>query len=216
MEKHTMKKEKTTKTPKQPTHILDDQGREIPVSIIDKNVLKRNLVVNNGFAMMIDYVEKTKTFKKAIFDMVINYLDSIAEEFGETWQGNTVLLNFSHTQRIHIDVQKTIGFDEKLNIAKKKIDACMRRWTEGSNEAIRLLVMDAFAVDKKGNVNVKLILGLRKYKFEDDDWKSAMDIISEAILVESSKTYIRFSSRKDSNANWEFQTLNFSSVKVED
>ena len=198
-----------------PMVLIDSLGREIPTEHIDKQVIKRHLLVNESFEKMFDYMLLTKNFKQWVFDMVKSYLDEIAGEYGEKWQGNASIMDFSQTKKLSLDIQKFISFDEKLNIAKSKIDNCMKRWADGARNELRTLVMEAFSVDKKGNLDTKLILGLRKYKFEDSEWVEAMDIIAEAVLVVGKKSYIRFASRDTSEGNWIGHTLNFSSVNIE-
>ena len=65
-------------------------------------------------------------------------------------------------------------------------------WSAGLDGKIKTLIMGAFQVDSKGKANTKRILGLRRYKFEDERWQQAMRAIDEAIVITGSCTYFRF------------------------
>jgi hypothetical protein len=81
-------------------------------------------------------------------------------------------------------------------VAKTLIDNCIRRWASGSRSEIKLLVEDAFYVDKRGNINTNRILGLRGLAITDPEWLEAMRAISDSAQVASSKTYLRFYERQ--------------------
>jgi hypothetical protein len=95
-----------------------------------------------------------------------------------------------------VAVSDAIQFNEKLQVAKTLIDNCIRRWADGSRSEIKLLVEDAFYVDKQGNINKNRILGLRRLAIEDAEWQEAMKAITDSIQVMSTKTYIRFYERQ--------------------
>jgi hypothetical protein len=90
-------------------------------------------------------------------------------------------------------VAKNIEFDEKLALAKTIIDDCIRRWSDGANDKIMLLIDEAFKVDKKGNIDRDRVLSLRKLKIKDREWIRAMDIIAESMVIVGARTYVKFS-----------------------
>jgi hypothetical protein len=94
-----------------------------------------------------------------------------------------------------IAVNDTLQFNEKLQIAKELIDTCIKRWSSDAKVEIRLLVEDAFSVDKAGNLNKNRILGLRRINIHDPQWQEAMQAITDSIQVVATKTYMRFYER---------------------
>ena len=54
-----------------------------------------------------------------------------ADKYDEEWEGNATIYNFSKDKQIDIKISKHITFNEKLQIAKKKIDACLATWKKG-------------------------------------------------------------------------------------
>ena len=130
--------------------------------------------------------------KKKIGEKTAAYLQKVAESYGEDWKGNCRLNSFSGDKQIEISVSDLIDFDEKLQVAKTKIDDCIKRWSKGTNKPLELLVTKAFRTDKKGQLNKNMILQLRTYDIKDAEWESAMDLISASIKIMSSKTYYNF------------------------
>jgi len=190
---------------------IDAEGTEIPVSIIDKNVKDCDSLVGKVFKR----VGKVKTVvekeKEVISKDVQAHLQKIAESYGEKWQGNAELCNFDDTQKVRVHIQKTMEFDEKLQIAKTKIDQCINAWAKDSKPQLSVLVKEAFNVDTKGQVNTKQVLSLRRYKIKDKPWLEAMEIIGAAAKVVASKTYYTFY-EKDSSGEWKPVVLNFSKM----
>jgi hypothetical protein len=110
-------------------------------------------------------------------------------------RGNVSLTTYDGRYKLHVAVDDTIAFNEKLQVAKTLVDNCIRRWADGSRSEIKLLVGDAFCVDKQGNINKNRILGLRRLAIEDAEWREAMQAITDSVQIASTKTYIRFYER---------------------
>jgi hypothetical protein len=140
------------------------------------------------------------------------YLQKTAEQYGENWKGNAELVSFDGKFKVEIRNRERIDFDEKLQIAKMKIDECLKRWTEDSNVNLQAVINEAFQVDKKGEIAKHRILGLRKYNINDKEWKLAMELIDEAIQVTSTKQYIAFYERPSTNKPFQLISLNFSAI----
>lgn len=107
-------------------------------------------------------------------------------------KGNITLVSFDGRFKISRTMQDSITFDERLQAAKALVDECVKAWSKGSNDNIKVLVNNAFQVDKAGSVNVGRILNLRTLKIDDEKWLRAMTAISDSMKVHSTKPYIRF------------------------
>ena len=107
-------------------------------------------------------------------------------------KGNITLVSFDGRFKIMRTMQDSITFDERLQAAKALVDECVKAWSKGSNDNIKVLVNNAFQVDKAGAVNVGRILNLRTLKIEDEKWLRAMTAIGDSMKVHSTKPYIRF------------------------
>lgn len=119
-------------------------------------------------------------------------------------KGNMTLRSFDGNAEIQIQVSETLRFGPELLAAKELIDDCIERWSEGSNVNIKVLIDDAFQINKDRQIDTHRVLGLRKHDMGDDPvWARAMDAIADAVLVTGSKTYIRFFERGKKTGNME-------------
>lgn len=144
--------------------------------------------------------ELLNKFKKDAFCETNDYFELLLQKYNvdakkNSKKGNLTLENFSGTSKIQIANADSISFDEKLQVAKIKIDECLHELTEGSSPEIKTLITRAFEVDKKGDVNAKNILALKAYEITHHKWLEAMVIIDESIEIVGSKSYIRFYER---------------------
>ena len=195
----------------QPT-IIDDNEKEQMLKFIDPITVKRNYLVEELFNNILNAEVYLKTLKETLLEKVKDYLQETAENYGEDWQGNAALLNYKKTKQIRLAVHKKITFDERLNIAKAKIDQCLKTWATNAKDELRHLVMSAFNVDKKGNVDMTQILRLKEYKFDDPTWQEAMKIIDDSLTTVGTKEYLTFYYRDDPKGAWQGITLNFSAI----
>jgi len=184
---------------------IDAAGQPVPpkyVSPVDK---KRDALVERLHKTATDLNKRLSVFRRKVLDDVEKYLSDLETHYdveARTKEGNKMLSNFSNSIRMEVRINKFIEFDERLALAKSIIDDCIRKWSKGSDDKIKALVMDAFKVDKKGNIDRDRVLGLKKLNIKDKDWAKAMDIIYDSIVVVGSRAYLRFST-KDENGRWE-------------
>ncbi len=115
-------------------------------------------------------------------------------------KGNMTLPTFDGSKRVLVQVQDTIDFDERLQLAKAKIDEVIHRWSKGSRAEIKVLVQSAFEVDSKGAINARKVLELRKHAFEDAEWQEAMTLIADSVTRTFAKRYMRVQVRQPSGA----------------
>ncbi len=191
---------------------LDPKGNEIPYSYVKKADRRRDKAVKQAHGEAEKIAKAVREGKKRIQEIIGNYLDDIAADYGEDWKGNTTLKDFSDILKIEISVSERIEFDEKLHIAKEKIDKCINSWSKGSSQKIKMLIDRAFKVDKKGKLNNRMLLGLRQLDIDDELWKEAMDIIADSIQVIDSTTYYQFFKKESQQSNYDCVELNFSRV----
>lgn len=137
-------------------------------------------------------------FKLNAMQTVADFIDRSLAEYDVKMRGtkgNVTLISFDGRYKVVRQMQETLVFDERLQAAKTLIDGCIHVWAKGSNNNIKVLVNDAFQVDKQGSVNTARVLGLRRLKIDDPQWLKAMDAISDSMKVTSTKAYIRFYER---------------------
>ena len=85
-------------------------------------------------------------------------------------------------------------------------------WSEGSRDEIKVLVNDAFRVDREGRINTGSVLGLRRLEIKDEKWQRAMTAISDSVRVDGSKPYIRFYERAEGSDEYVAIPLDFAAL----
>ena len=156
-------------------------------------------------------------FKKEAYEDINSYYELLLQKYNmdkkpKTIRGNFTIENFSGTKKVSVTVSDSIKFDEKLTIAKMKIDEYLHEITQNASPDLKTLVLKAFEVDKKGDVNVQKIMALKSYEIEHPTWLEAMKIIDDATQVVSSKSYIRFYEREGLESSYKQVSLDFSKV----
>jgi hypothetical protein len=154
-------------------------------------------------------------FKRAAFSDISAFVETSAEQYevrigGD--KGNLTLYTFDGRYKIVRQVQENLKFDERLKAAKALIDECITAWSAGSSDEIKVLVNDAFSVDKEGEVSTNRVLGLRRLAIKDEKWMRAMDAIGDSISVVGSRSYVRLYERIGDSDKYRAISLDLASV----
>lgn len=195
---------------------LDKKGDAVhPERVKVEDKLKDDMV-ENILKRADDVTKYIKHFKDESYSEVESYFDLLLEKYNievkKGKKGNFTLENFSGTAKIQVAIADNIAFDEKLQIAKLKIDEYLTEITADSSPDIQILIKKAFEVDKKGEVNPKKILALKSYEITNPLWLEAMEIINDAVEVISSKSYIRFYTRENVDVAYKQVSLDIAGV----
>lgn len=198
-------------------YIEDAKGRFVHRDTVKPIDLARDELVT-------ELIAKAKAASRILHDLKYSALADIeafcelsAEKYGiiprgKKGKGNITLTTFDGRRRLIRAMQDQLTFDERLQAAKQLIDECLAEWGADSRKEIRTLINDAFQVDKEGEVSTARVLSLRRHNFDHPKWKAAMEAISDALRVASSKTYIRVYERNEKTGNYEQIPLDLSSV----
>ena len=127
-------------------------------------------------------------------------------------KGNITLFCFDGQFKIVRAMQENLVFDERLQVAQSLIAECIGTWSKGSNDNIKVLVNQAFQVDRAGKINTGRVLGLRSLKITDEKWLKAMAAISDSTRTISTKAHIRFYERDEASGEYLAITLDVASV----
>jgi hypothetical protein len=150
-------------------------------------------------------------FKLEAFAQCYDYVDLLRQEYGMdrmagSSQGSVTLKNFNGTKEVQIQVAKLIQFDQKLSLAKEKIDEYLTEKTQDVDPEIQTLITRVFEV-KNGKVDAKQIFGLKNYPIKHPKWLEAMTMIDDATEIAGTKAYIRFKKRIDGKVDGALQTV---------
>ncbi len=175
------------------------EGELIPERRIFLHEKRADRMVNKVMKKVARLQKHIIAEKLKISEIVEQYLKQVATENGsDSIDGNTTIFDFAKENQIEQRLSKHFVTDERLNIAKKKINDLILKWSDGADDKIITLVNKAFKTDKHGNVNVKQILSLREINIKDKEWKEAMELITNCISVDYTKTYLNFRTRDES------------------
>lgn len=195
-------------------YMLNAVGHLVPIESIDELDLARDEFVQSMTVKARQMSERVRSFKREVAGDMQAFLELSAERYGADLggaRGNLTLTSFDGRFQVVRAVSDRLDFDERLQAAKALVDECLREWSKGAGPELRTLVDDAFQVDKKGRINAKRILSLRKLKIDNPTWKKAMEAIGDAVTVVGSSTYYRVYERDDQGV-YQLIPLDFSGV----
>lgn len=201
---------KTSKTSKERT-LTDAQGRVIPVKVLQPEIVEKDAAVKKTMDYALKLQERIVSDKQKMIQIIEKYLNDAARRNGLEWKGNALLISFDEKYRVELRFREKIQFGIELQLAKQKIDECIKAWSADSSDNLKAIINEAFQVDKRGQLARYRIFALRRYKIKDPVWKEAMDLIDKAIMVTSTKQYVSFAV-KDESGNYNKIVLNFSAL----
>ncbi len=175
-------------------YLRDAKGSLVPKEKVKKIDLLRDSLVREMAQKVQAMSEELSRLKRELFQDFDSFCDLSLERYGIRQggrKGNISLTSYDGEYRVDMAVQDVLAFDEQLEAAKELIDRCIHRWSLGANDNLRALVNNAFKVDKKGNVDTRRILELRRLDIVDEEWQRAMDAIGDSIKILISRRYIR-------------------------
>lgn len=196
-------------------YMRNAQGHLVPVEMIsDIDKARHELVLE-----IIEDAEKLReqmaAFKRRVMEDLYAFVDLSAEKYGVKMggnKGNITFNSFDGGYKVRIDVNECITFDERLQIAKKLVDECIHKWSEGSRAELRALVEHAFQTDKEGKISVARVLGLTRLIITDPQWIEAMRAVRDSMQVAGTTTYMRLYRRIGNGEKYEQVSLDFSKL----
>jgi hypothetical protein len=183
---------------KEPAFMTDSQGRQVPADMVKDIDKQRDETVRRIAARAMEMKGVLAEFKNGIRDDIYAFVETSAGKYGVKWggkKGNIALTTYDGQFRLVVSMNDSITFDERLQIARELIGKCIEKWSDGARSEIRVLVNDAFQVDKTGKISTARVLGLRRLDIQDKDWQRAMTAITESVQITGTKQYLRIYER---------------------
>ncbi|EJP9599496.1 DUF3164 family protein, partial [Salmonella enterica] len=174
-------------------------GHLVPVDKIKPIDLLRDEMVNELYEEARELRRKMAEFKLRSMQRIGDFVDLSASEYGVTYggtKGNVTLPSFDGSRRVVRATGEHRVFDERIQAAKKMIDACIAKWSTGANENLIAIVNRSFRANKQGMIDVNEVLALRDLDIPDAEWQEAMRAVVDSITVNGSSTYLRFYQRE--------------------
>jgi len=193
---------------------LDQRGSLVPSEKIGELDKLRDDVVREMLGTALPLSDALRKAKASVYSTLDTFLAMSSEQYGvkrKGTKGNVTLLTFDGRYKVALCYNDVFAFDERLQTAKELIDSCLIRWADGASANLVAVVKEAFRVDKKGKLDVRRILELRRYEIHDDQWQRAMEAISDSITVQNTRRYVRFYERHGED-EWRQVALDWSSI----
>lgn len=181
-----------------PGYRMDAQGRLVPEAMIKPIDLLRDQLVEGIVKDAKELNHQIAAMRTRFFSDIAAFVATSAEGYGVKiggTKGNVTLVSYDGRYKVVRAIQETLRFDERLQVAKALIDNCLTRWSQDARPEIKVLINDAFQVDQAGNINTGRVLALRRLEIDDEEWKTAMRAINDALSVTGSKSYVRIYER---------------------
>ena len=186
-------------------YMRDPKGRLTPLELVSDQDRLIDTFVRERLAKAAELSAAIAAFRQQTFDEVAALRELLLERYGAKKggeKGNVSFTTFDGLGRVQVQVADRLTFGPELQAAKSLIDECLQEWTADGRAEVRRIVLDAFQVDKEGQVNRARILGLQRLAIDDPRWVSAMQAITDSRRVDSTAEYARFHRRPNPNAGW--------------
>lgn len=215
-EEATTTEEATTEEAQIPKgYIEDSQERLVPLRRVRAADLERDGLVRELAAEAEAISERLTAFRAQAMERIDAFVEKVAKEYDVSMageKGNVTLSSYDARLRLQISVTEYLEFDERLQVAHKLIEECMKRWGRTASTKLRALASEALQVDRKGRLNAKRLLALRKHKMDgDEQWAKAMQAIADSVRVARAKRYVRVQ-RRTADGRYETVPLSLASV----
>lgn len=205
----------TTQTPVPAGYVRNAAGHLVPEHQVREHDKLRDQVARDlaGQAMLInDALFRFKAQALADFDDLIAISH---ERYGVTIggkKGNASITSYDGAFKVERAMAERITFTEEILAAKELIDQCIRKWSEGADQHLRVLVDRAFRANKQGQIKTGDVLSLLRIEIDDPDWKLAMVALKDSIQVNGTAVYIRVYQRVGDTDRYDPINLNIAAV----
>jgi hypothetical protein len=193
----------------------DAKGRYVPEGMVRPVDKLEDQLVRKMMMHADELSKQIERFKGHCFDDVGAFMALISEQYGTTKggaKGNMTLTSYDGCFQVKLAVSDNLTFGPELQVAKGLIDECIAKWADGARPEIRMLVDHAFRTDQEGKVNREAIFSLRRMEIDDDQWRQAMQAVTDSIRIIGSKEYFRFYRRPTPQSAWQAVTIDLAAA----
>ncbi|MDR2153359.1 MAG: DUF3164 family protein [Helicobacteraceae bacterium] len=198
---------------------LDKRGDRVHPDLIRADKKIEDELVGELINAALEKQAALAEFRQWAFGQIEDFMSLLLQNYNlnrseSSKSGSVSLQDYSGLNKVDIQVARKLSFDSKLRIAKLKIDEYLNEITANAAPELKTLILRAFEVDRKGDVDAKKILALKSYDIPHPKWREAIEIINEATEVVGSTRYIRFYRRDSREDEWQHIALELASAKL--
>lgn len=190
-------------------------GHLVPEHQVREHDKLRDGVARDLSSIALDINKALAAFKTKALADIEDLIAISSARYGVTIggkKGNASITTYDGQFKIERAMAERITFTEEILAAKELIDQCIRKWSEGANSHLRVLVDRAFRANRQGQIKTGDVLSLLRVEIDDPDWKRAMEALKDSIQVNGTAVYIRVYQRIGQTEQYQPINLNIAAV----
>jgi len=196
-------------------YVRNGAGHLVPEHQVREHDKLRDQVARELAGMALDINKALVSFKTKSLADIDDLIAISHERYGVTIggkKGNASITTYDGRFKVERQMAERLTFTEEILAAKELIDRCIRKWSEGADQHLRVLVDRAFRANKQGQIKTGDVLSLLRIEINDPDWKLAMEALKDSIQVNGTAVYIRVYQRVGETDRYDPINLNISAV----
>ncbi|SED74137.1 DUF3164 family protein [Pseudomonas anguilliseptica] len=205
----------TNQTPVPAGYVRNGAGHLVPEHQVREHDKLRDQVALELSGMALSINTLLVDFKKKALADIDDLIAISHERYGVTIggkKGNASITTYDGRFKVERQMAERLTFTEEILAAKELIDRCIRKWSEGADQHLRVLVDRAFRANKQGQIKTGDVLSLLRIEIDDPDWKLAMEALKDSIQVNGTAIYIRVYQRVGDTERYDPINLNIAAV----
>jgi len=191
-------------------HRTDAKGSLVPIALVKPRDLLQDEIARKIMGYAIALSEQITRFKAHVAEDIQVFEEVLALEYDAKIggpKGNKSLMSYDGLFRVSVRTADKYEYGPELETAKSLVDECMNDWASDARDELKVIVTEAFNVNKEGNVSRAALLRLKKWDIKDERWLRAMDAINDAEREVGKATYFHCHRRVTTDAPWEAITI---------
>ncbi|WP_405119463.1 DUF3164 family protein [Pseudomonas leptonychotis] len=184
----------TNQTPVPAGYVRNGAGHLVPEHQVREHDKLRDQVANGLAVRALAINAFLVEFKRDALADIDDLIAISNEKYGVTIggkKGNASITTYDGKFKVERQMAERLTFTEEILAAKELIDRCIRKWSEGADQHLRVLVDRAFRANKQGQIKTGDVLSLLRIEIDDVDWNLAMEALKDSIQVNGTAVYIR-------------------------
>jgi len=189
-------------------------GQSVPQSFVPARDKRATKIVHTHIKVAQAISEKLTSLRDDVLQAVTDFVAWSEAENGVSTpggaKGNINLTSFDGLTQIRIRKPEYIEFDERLDQAKTIMFDYLKSLGNTPEAQIAItIVTEAFTTTRDGRVRADSVLAVdRRIRLDAPQWRKAMALLHESRMAIAAKTYVRFYTRPDTEADFVMIPLN--------
>jgi hypothetical protein len=194
---------------------IDKDGREIPAGYIHKIEKDKHAaaikLAKRATKLSLELAEFKKELFKVCDELHERALVENQVKLRENSKGSYTISTIDKAVKVEVTVSEFGTFGDDISIAHALIKEFLAEKTKGIVDADLANIISSAFETRGGNLDVKRILSLKKYKIDHPTWRQAMEVIDKSYEVRNTKRYVRIW-MKDEHGELQMVPLDFASL----